>query len=294
MTETLRTVDGHGVLRIERTLTHPVDKVWRALTEPAHLSRWFPSAMEIDLRAGGTVHFVFPGGEAPPMDGTITDLDPPRVFAYTWGDDHLHWELRPSTEGSLLIFTHTFGDRAGAASFAAGWEVCIDALDMVLNGRPVEFSKDMNALHEHYIDKFGLAEGSAEVTDDGWRVRFERQLTRPVETIWGLLTAPGPQAPAAGAQPPHGCTCAEVPAGTITEVHAPRLLEYEWRDGGRPVGRVRWELTQGTGHGARLMLTQTGPSELAQARSTALTAWQAGIELLAATLLTPLGAVPPT
>jgi hypothetical protein len=54
------------------------------------------------------------------MKGVITDLEPPRIFAYTWNDDHLHWELRAGTEGSLLVLTHTFGDRAGAASFAAG------------------------------------------------------------------------------------------------------------------------------------------------------------------------------
>jgi uncharacterized protein YndB with AHSA1/START domain len=280
VTETLHTVDGRGVLRIERTLAHPVDKVWRAITEPAHLSQWFPATMQIDLRVGGTIRFVFPGGAAPSMDGTITDLDPPRVFAYTWGDDHLRWELRTGPKGSLLICTHTFGDRAGAASFAAGWQVCLDALDNVVDGRTAEPAPDMNALHELYIAKFGLDAGSAESTADGWRVRFERQLTSPVETVWGLLIGSGAHPPAIGERPPPGCIALDVPTGPMTEVDAPRLLEYE----SQARGRVRWELRPGTGHGARLVLTQTGPSEPPEARDIALAAWQAQIERLAAKL----------
>src|SRR3712207_7693038 len=50
------------------------------------------------------------------LDGVITELEPPRVFAYSWGDDLLRWELRPAGDGCLLILTHTFDDRAGAAS----------------------------------------------------------------------------------------------------------------------------------------------------------------------------------
>jgi hypothetical protein len=64
-------------------------------------------------------------------------------------------------------------------------------------------------------------------------------------------------------------------------VNPPTLLEFEG-----PGGRVRWELGHGTGPGARLVLTHSGPSEQAGARSTTLVAWQAHIEQLAAKLLT--------
>jgi hypothetical protein len=51
-------------------------------------------------------------------------------------------------------------------------------------------------------------------------------------------------------------------------------------------GEVRWELTTGTGQGARLILIQTGPHDLTAARQTALVAWRAHIENLAHDLLT--------
>ena len=150
---------------------------------------------------------------------------------------------------------------------------------MVLAGRPVEHSSDMDAMHEHYITVLGMAEGVSEATADGWRVRCERQLTRPAETVWDLLT--GPRPPTAGDPPPGDFTTDSVAAGTVTEVNPPTLLEFEG-----PGGRVRWELGHGTGHGARLVLTHSGPSEQAGARSTTLVAWQAHIEQLAAKLLT--------
>ena len=37
------TLDGRPTVRVEREYPHPIDKVWRAVTTPEHLGRWFPS-----------------------------------------------------------------------------------------------------------------------------------------------------------------------------------------------------------------------------------------------------------
>lgn len=229
MNETLRTVDGRPVLRIERRLQHPPERVWRALTEPAELSRWYPFAVtELQLCVGG--------------------------------------------DGCLLIFTHTFDDRPAAASYASGWSGCLDVLEMVLDGRPVEWPSGMVERHEAYVEAFGLSEGTAESTPDGWRVRFERQLmAQPVDTVWGALNAGERAAPMIGGAVPPAFTTGEVTPGAVTEVAAPALLEYEWCSAGRRGGRVRWELSDGPG-GARIVVTQTGGSELAGEQPVALSA----------------------
>lgn len=41
---TLETIDGRLALRFERTLAHPIERVWRALSEPDELGAWFPAA----------------------------------------------------------------------------------------------------------------------------------------------------------------------------------------------------------------------------------------------------------
>ncbi len=286
MNETLRTVDGRPVLRIERRLAHPPEKVWRALTEPAELSRWYPFAVtEMQLRVGGTIRFD--DGQGIVMDAVVTVLDPPRVFAFSEhappemsreSDDLIHFELRPVGGGCLLVFTHVFDDRPAAASYATGWSGCLDALEMVLDGRPVEWPAGMAELHEAYVEAFGLDEGHAETTPEGWRVRFVRQLmAQPVDAVWDALND-GTALVAGGGVPP-GFTTGEVPPGAVTEVVAPALLEYEWHSGGRCGGLVRWELSDGPG-GARIVLTQTGRIDLAGEQSVALAAWQGRIRRL--------------
>ena len=230
MTESLQTRDGRSVLRMERRLKHPPAKVWKAVTEPERLADWFPGSVTLDLRAGGALTFELDGdGDT----GTITDLDPPRLIAYTWGADHLRWELHPDGEGTRLVLLHTFDDRAGAASFGAGWHTCIVALDLALDGRAgADPGVDDIALHERLVTQLGLDAGTVEDRADGWEVRHERQLTRPADGVWGALTG-------------------LVPDGAAVGGH---VLEHDADEG----GRVRWELVAGTGHGARLVLTHTG------------------------------------
>ncbi|WP_181871699.1 hypothetical protein [Sphaerisporangium album] len=57
---------------------------------------------------------------------------------------------------------------------------------------------------------------------------------------------------------------------------AAHLLEYD-----TPSGRVRWELGEGTGHGARLVLTHTCPPG---ERATTLAAWRDHLGRLATRL----------
>jgi uncharacterized protein YndB with AHSA1/START domain len=283
---TLDTVDGRPLLRMERRLAHPPEKVWRALTEPAHLNQWYPFTVTLlELRVGGRI--AFDDGAGTIVEGRVTELDPPRVFAFTQDptavlpredENHLRFELRPDGDGCLLVFTHAFHDRPHAAANAAGWDACLDALEAVVDGKPVEPPASMVERHEAYVEAFGLHQGAAEPTPDGWRVRFERQLMQqPVDKVWQELDAAGA---VVGGPPPPATTTAEVPSGPVTAVQAPRLLEYGWRAAGGPGGRVRWELATDPA-GARILLTQTGPDELADQRPTALAAWQAHLHRLA-------------
>lgn len=161
MSGTLHTADGRAMLRFERQLAHPAEKVWKALTEPGQIGRWFPANVTIDLKIGGVVTFDFgetevevPEGielpeEIGPMEGKVMELDPPRLLAYTWGNELLRWELRPDDSGCRLVFTHTFDDRSGAARNAAGWHVCLDRLGALLGE-----TARLSTLHKDYARAF--------------------------------------------------------------------------------------------------------------------------------------------
>ena len=125
---TYETYDGKPAVRFERRYPHPVERVWRSVTEPHELERWFPTTVEVDLREGGRMHFTFPGGEAEPMDGEVVELDPPRLFAFLWGRDLLRLELEPDGDGTRLRLIQTLSSEDEAARNAAGWHVCLDRL----------------------------------------------------------------------------------------------------------------------------------------------------------------------
>lgn len=137
MNEPLRPVGGRWALRFERRLAHPPEKVWRAITEPEHLSRWYPfPATELDPRVGGTIRFS--DGESAELQAEITEFLPPKVFAFREYDEEtgtheLRIELHPDDDGCRLVFTHTFADKTWAAQTETGWMHCLDALTRALD-----------------------------------------------------------------------------------------------------------------------------------------------------------------
>jgi predicted 3-demethylubiquinone-9 3-methyltransferase (glyoxalase superfamily)/uncharacterized protein YndB with AHSA1/START domain len=154
--------EGRTVLRFERRLGHPQERVWAALTELDDLRHWHPSPFELERRAGGAIRFLPPEGAAF-GDGRVVAYEPPRLLAYSWGEDELRWELEPRDEGTLLTLTHTFEDRFKAARDAAGWELCLAALGSVLSGDrgPAPTGErailgDWDALNRAYQDRFGI------------------------------------------------------------------------------------------------------------------------------------------
>ena len=149
---TYETIDGKPAVRFERRYPHSLDRVWQAVTEPEELAHWFPTNVELDLREGGDMHFTFPNDEMEPMDGKVTVLDPPRRFAFTWGEEELRIELEPDGDGCRLRFTHLISTREQAARDAAGWHVCLDRLDSLLSGDAGEAprTESTSEWSEHY------------------------------------------------------------------------------------------------------------------------------------------------
>lgn len=81
------TIDDAG-FAVRRTITiaAPPEKVWTALTDPAHIVRWFGQRAELpELAVGSRGMLGFNGfGDFPIR---IEELDPPRMIAYRWSND---------------------------------------------------------------------------------------------------------------------------------------------------------------------------------------------------------------
>lgn len=66
----------------EVVLRAPVERVWAALTDAGQVSRWFGTEAQIDPRPGGAALFGWAGQGR--FHGVVTEVDPPRRFAYRW------------------------------------------------------------------------------------------------------------------------------------------------------------------------------------------------------------------
>lgn len=160
MEGTLHEENGRYVLRFERRLSHPPERVWSAITDPGELRGWFPQGVEYEgeMEVGGKMAFHWPEEEdEPPFGGEILAFDPPKVFEYSWDDEVLRFELRPDGEGGcVLVFTDTMEDRGRAAGNASGWHACLDALGGILDGRPLQSSSQERSveLREGYAEGF--------------------------------------------------------------------------------------------------------------------------------------------
>jgi uncharacterized protein YndB with AHSA1/START domain len=152
-------------VRFERRLAHPPERVWRAVTETEELAKWFPARPEIggERRVGAELTFTYPEGEEPPESGEITEWDEARLFAFTWRSSGresqlLRFELEPDGDGTKLVFTHEL-PRSESAKVAAGWQLCLDDLELALAETPrSEFPEGRWVeLHEAYAEQFGVS-----------------------------------------------------------------------------------------------------------------------------------------
>jgi uncharacterized protein YndB with AHSA1/START domain len=157
--------DGENwTLILVRELRHSPDKVWQALTDPAHLREWAPFDADGSLGAVGTVQLTTVGAPTPMVsETTIARADAPKVLEYNWGDNNIRWELEPFGRGTRLTLWHNI-DRRFIAMGAAGWHVCLDVLDHLLDGAPIgrivgpeamQF-EGWKRLHAEYSQQFGV------------------------------------------------------------------------------------------------------------------------------------------
>jgi uncharacterized protein YndB with AHSA1/START domain len=170
--------DGNAVIRFERQLAHPIEKVWAALTERGELIKWWGDAT-LDLVEGGDFKLRWLNtddeGNAVAIDATISSLDSPRLLETVgvWASTSqsgksiderhavLRWELEADGDETVLRFTNvvqlTDEERANVPG---GWHYHLDALATALDGGTVDLADPWEAagrLHAAYRAKLGSA-----------------------------------------------------------------------------------------------------------------------------------------
>ena len=123
-------------LILVRELRHAPEKVWQALTDPAHLREWAPFETDSSLSTVGTVKLTWVGAPAPPQETKVTQADAPKLLEYDLGGMVMRWQLEAVAGGTRLTLWHNI-DRRFISWGAAGWHISFDVLDRLLSGTPI-------------------------------------------------------------------------------------------------------------------------------------------------------------
>jgi hypothetical protein len=118
-------------LILVRELRHSPEKVWRALTDPAHLREWAPFEVDGSMATFGKVTLTWVGTPNA-YEVKVTRAEAPKVLEY----NDTRWELEAFDGGTrLTLWTNI--DRRFISWGAAGWHISFDVLDHLLSGTPI-------------------------------------------------------------------------------------------------------------------------------------------------------------
>ncbi len=125
-------------LVLVKQLRHSPEKVWQALTDPAHLREWAPFDAEGNLGvAGAKVKLTTVGAPGPHItETTVTRAEAPKLLEYKWGDFDMRWQLDAIAAGTRPTLWTNIA-RPFISMGAAGWHICFDVLDRLLDGQPI-------------------------------------------------------------------------------------------------------------------------------------------------------------
>lgn len=155
MTDNQPSVIDEGTFTVRRTISigAPIEKVWSAVTDPEHISKWFGRVVLDGAGPGATGSITFTDYGSVPL--RIEAVDAPRMVSYRWGNDDAAGQL-PDTidEEHSTVFTFTLESvpdgtqltvvetgfeftsdpAANMASHSDGWVSELDKLVALLEG----------------------------------------------------------------------------------------------------------------------------------------------------------------
>jgi uncharacterized protein YndB with AHSA1/START domain len=129
-----------GVIHVERHIPHPPSAVWKALTSPALMARWWAAG---DIRPEVGHRFTLDMGGWGQQECEVLEVEPEHLLSYSFAPDTLEttitWRLRPDGQGTSVTFEHSgfdldspLGGRA-YQGMGAGWPNVLGRIESVLS-----------------------------------------------------------------------------------------------------------------------------------------------------------------
>ena len=104
----------------ELVLPTAPEEVWKALTDPEELEKWFANDVQLDIEQGEGV-FRWDDGEV--RRASVEELEEGRRFAFTWRDEddvetRVAFDLEEVPDGTRLTVTESSPDPQASAEWS--------------------------------------------------------------------------------------------------------------------------------------------------------------------------------
>lgn len=173
-------------LTVESTvwLNTPIEKAWKAVTDPAQLEHWYAPGCPWEipaLQVGATIKFHNTQTET--LSATIEALKPPHQFTLRW---------YPDTDYPTLTLVTSFRLQAENGGTAVtihetGYEALPDAIRQKWMDDTQSGYSDSLAILKSHVE--GLPQGEDAMSEE-WTVRQSVWVDAPPESIWAAITEP--------------------------------------------------------------------------------------------------------
>ena len=157
----IKRVEKGYLAHFERQLNHSVEAVWAMLTVNEQLARWFQELRVGELREGGFMRFYVP--EEMDQELEISELKSLSVLEFDWFGDVIRFELHPKQNGCALVLKERLNSiTEQTKKDLAGWHVCLDVIEALLDGKSVQRETEWEKWHEKYAQKIDELTGSSQ------------------------------------------------------------------------------------------------------------------------------------
>jgi uncharacterized protein YndB with AHSA1/START domain len=91
-------------ITVDQFIAAPPEKVWRGLTDPELLARWWVPG-DVAAVVGHEFHLEMPGRG--PVRCEVLEVEPHERFVHTFATWTLTWQLVPEGHGTRLLLEHS-------------------------------------------------------------------------------------------------------------------------------------------------------------------------------------------
>lgn len=123
------------------------DEVWRALTDPTELDRWWTTRSESEVETGGRFRYVWEFEEAEKngkQEGRYVEVDAPHRIRYPWEagvETEVEFRLEASDGGTELTLRHS------------GWQEGMDEVREMISNAWGMFLGNLKSVLEDGVDR---------------------------------------------------------------------------------------------------------------------------------------------